>query len=241
MNQASALARRCGKEVLRDPLNLFFCLLFPLVLLVMFALFDIPAAVYRVENFAPGIVIFAYSFSSMSGGLLLAADRESALFSRLSAAPLRARALLWGYTAPLLLLCLGQSLLFYAAAAALGLPLGWNILWAILLSLPTALLYIAFGLLLGVAMNQKQIGGLFSMFVTLSTWLSGMWFELSQIGGWLDLLGHIFPFHYAVDLGRAALNNDYVNLWTDLAVLLLYAAALFALAMWLMERRRKGK
>lgn len=241
MKQTKAFAGRCRKEVLRDPLNLFFCLAFPLVLLVMFGLFDIPAAVYRVENFAPGIVIFAYSFVSMSGGLLMAADRESAFFARLSAAPMRPRDFIAGYTAPLLPLCLLQSLLFYAAAMLLGLEAGIHILWAVLLSIPVALFYIAFGLFLGAALGQKQIGALFSLFVTVSTWLSGMWFDLELIGSWMALLGKCLPFWYAVDIGRSALNGNYVNLPLDILVLLLYAAALFGLAVWLFGRRRKGK
>ncbi len=241
MKQARAFARRCGKEIMRDPLNLFFCLAFPLVLLVMFTMFNIPAAVYRVENFAPGIVIFAYSFVSMSGAMLMASDRESALFARLSAAPMRAGDFLRGYTAPLLPLCLVQSLLFYAAAVALGLPLTPDILWAILLSVPVALFYIAFGLFLGTALGQKQIGALFSLFVTLSTWLSGMWFDLSLLGRWMEISGRIFPFYYAVDLGRSALNGDYVNFPVDIIVLLLYALALFLLSVWLFDRRRKGE
>ena len=241
MKAMKAFAGRCRKEVLRDPLNLFFCLAFPLVLLVMFGLFDIPAAIYRVENFAPGIVIFAYSFVSMSGGLLMAADRESAFFARLSASPMRARDFIAGYTAPLLPLCLLQSLLFYAAAMLLGLEAGIHILWAVLLSIPVALFYIAFGLFLGAALGQKQIGALFSLFVTVSTWLSGMWFDLELIGSWMALLGKCLPFWYAVDTGRSALNGNYVNLPLDILVLLLYAAALFGLAVWLFGRRRKGK
>lgn len=241
MKRRNAFAVRCFREVLRDPLNLFFCLAFPLVLLVMFSLFDIPAAVYRVENFAPGIVIFAYSFVSMSGGMLMAADRESAFFARLSAAPMGAGDFIAGYSLPLLPLCLVQSLLFYGAAMLLGLEPGLNILWAVLLSLPVALFYIAFGLFLGAALGQKQIGALFSLFVTVSTWFSGMWFDLELIGPWMAALGKCLPFWYAVDLGRSALNRDYANLLPDLAVLLAYAAALFGLAVWLFGRRRKGK
>ena len=241
MKQTKAFAGRCFKEIMRDPLNLFFCLAFPLVLLVMFGMFNIPAAVYRVENFAPGIVIFAYSFVSMSGSTLMAADRESAFFARLSAAPMRARDFIAGYTAPLLPLCLLQSLLFYAAALLLGLEPGLHILWAVILSLPIALFYIAFGLFLGAALGQKQIGALFSLFVTVSTWLSGMWFDLELIGSWMAAIAKCLPFWYAVDLGRSALNQNYVNQPMDILVLLLYAAALFGLAVWLFSRRRKGK
>ena len=75
MKQIRVFAGRTRKELLRDPLDLFFCLAFPLVLLVMFSLFKIPSDVYRIENFAPGIVIFAYSFVSMSRGVQLGTNR----------------------------------------------------------------------------------------------------------------------------------------------------------------------
>ncbi len=241
MKRTTAFAGRCTKELLRDPLNLFFCLAFPLVLLVMFSLFHIPADVYRVENFVPGIVIFAYSFVSMFGGTLMAADRESSFFARLAASPMKARDFILGYAMPLLPLSIFQSALFLAAAVVMGLEPGWHLLSALFAMLPAAVFYIGFGLLLGATMKQKQIGALFSMFVTVSTWFSGMWFDLGLIGSWMETLGKCLPFWYAVDAGRAALNKNYVNLTTDISVLLLWAAAMFALAAVFFRRRLKGK
>ena len=241
MKRTAAFAGRCVKELLRDPLNLFFCLLFPLVLLVMFSLFNIPADVYRMENFAPGIVIFAYSFISMFGGMLMAADRESSFFARLSAAPMKARDFILGYAAPLLPLSVIQSAIFLLTAVLMGLEPGWHLLLTLLVMIPAALFYIGFGLLLGATMKQKQIGALFSMFVTVSTWFSGMWFDLGLIGNWMERLGKCLPFWYAVDAGRSTLNNNYVNLSTDIPVLLAWAAATFVLAAVCFSRRLKGK
>ena len=241
MKRTAAFAGRCVKELLRDPLNLFFCLAFPLVLLVMFSLFNIPADVYRVSNFAPGIIIFAYSFVSMFGGTLMAADRESSFFARLAAAPMSAKDFILGYAMPLLPLSILQSGLFLLTAMLVGLEPGWNLLLALVVMIPAALFYIGFGLLLGATMKQKQIGALFSMFVTLSTWLSGMWFDLSLIGNWMEIIGKCLPFWYAVDAGRAVLNNNYVNLFTDILVLLAWAAVMFILAAISFRRRLKGK
>ena len=241
MRRTAAFAGRCTKELLRDPLNLFFCLAFPLVLLGMFSLFDIPAEVYRVENFAPGIIVFAYSFVSMFGGMLMAADRESSFFARLAAAPMGAKDFILGYAMPLLPLSLIQSTLFLAAAMAAGLEPGRHLFTAFLAMIPAALFYIGFGLLLGALLKQKQIGALFSLFVTVSTWLSGMWFDLSLLGNWMEILGKCLPFWYAVDAGRSALNCNYVNLFTDIPVLLGWSLLMFALAAVCFRRRLRGK
>lgn len=241
MKRTTAFAGRCVKELLRDPLNLFFCLVFPLVLLVMFSLFNIPADVYRVENFAPGIVIFAYSFVSMFGGTLMAADRESSFFARLAASPMTAKDFILGYAMPLLPLSVIQSALFLATAAVMGLEPGWHLPGALLVMIPAALFYIGFGLLLGATMKQKQIGALFSMFVTVSTWFSGMWFDLGIIGRWMEILGKCLPFWYAVDAGRAVLSGSTARLVTDILVLLAWAVLMFILAAVFFRRRLRGK
>jgi len=241
VKRTTSFAGRCVKELLRDPLNLFFCLAFPLVLLVMFSLFNIPADVYRVENFAPGIVIFAYSFVSMFGGTLMAADRESSFFARLAASPMSAKDFILGYAMPLLPLSVFQSALFLAAAVILGLEPGWHLLSALLVMIPAALFYIAFGLLLGATLKQKQIGALFSMFVTVSTWFSGMWFDLDLIGNWMEILGKCLPFWYAVDAGRAVLNGSTAGLVTDILMLLAWAVTLFILAAVFFKKRLRGK
>lgn len=146
-----------------------------------------------------------------------------------------------GYAMPLLPLSVFQSALFLAAAVILGLEPGWHLLSALLVMIPAALFYIAFGLLLGATLKQKQIGALFSMFVTVSTWFSGMWFDLDLIGNWMEILGKCLPFWYAVDAGRAVLNGSTAGLVTDILMLLAWAVTLFILAAVFFKKRLRGK
>lgn len=53
-------ARRCAKEILRDPVNLGFGLGFPLVLLALLSTIqkNIPVHLFEIDTLAPGITVF---------------------------------------------------------------------------------------------------------------------------------------------------------------------------------------
>ena len=58
------LVNRNTKELLRDPLNLFFGLGFPLVLIFLLSAIqaNIPVPLFEIERLAPGITVFGLSF-----------------------------------------------------------------------------------------------------------------------------------------------------------------------------------
>ena len=78
-------AKRCAKEILRDPLNLGFGLGFPLVLLLLLSTLqaNIPVSLFEIDTLAPGITVFGLSFMTLFSATLIAKDRESALLQRL--------------------------------------------------------------------------------------------------------------------------------------------------------------
>ena len=82
-----AFAKRNLKEMLRDPLTVFFGLGFPLVLLLMMNVIqrNIPVHIFELSTLAPGIALFGLTFLALFSGLLLAKDRASAFLSRLAA------------------------------------------------------------------------------------------------------------------------------------------------------------
>ena len=84
-------AKRCAKEILRDPINLAFGLGFPLVLLLLLSAMqaNIPVSLFEIDNLAPGMTVFGLSFLTLFSATLVARDRESAFLQRLYTTPLR--------------------------------------------------------------------------------------------------------------------------------------------------------
>ena len=67
-------AKRCAKEILRDPINLGFGLGFPLVLLVLLSTMqkNIPVQLFEINRLAPGITVFGLSFMTLFSATLIA-------------------------------------------------------------------------------------------------------------------------------------------------------------------------
>ena len=55
-----AFAKRCAKEILRDPINLIFGLGFPLILLWLLSAIqaNVPASLFEIDKLTPGITVF---------------------------------------------------------------------------------------------------------------------------------------------------------------------------------------
>ena len=235
-----AFAKRNTKELLRDPLTLFFGLGFPLVLLVLMTVIqnNVPVEIFRLETLAPGIALFGLTFLALFSGLLLARDRSTAFLSRLAASPMTAADFLLGYLLPLLPMAVGQSVICLAAAVALGLPLSWNLPAVVLSLIPSALLFIALGLLCGTLFNDRQVGGMCGALLTnVTAWLAGIWFDLSLLGGGFRTFAYLLPFAHGADGARAALAGDWAALPGHLLWVSVWAAAVMALSVWLFRQK----
>ena len=235
-------ARRSAREILRDPLNLFFGLGFPLLLLLLLSAIarGAPVALYQIESLAPGIAVFSLSFLTLFSATLIARDRESALLMRLYTTPLRALDFILGYTLPLLPFALLQGAVCFLSAIPLGLSVSWRLALALLCLLPIAWLQISLGLLFGSILGVRQVGGICGALVTnLSAWLSGAWFDLSLIGGGFERIASILPFSHATELVRAAISGELSDRLWHLFPILGYATALSAFASLLFLRQMK--
>ncbi len=235
-------ANRNTKEILRDPLNLFFGLGFPLVLILLLSAIqaNIPVKLFEIERLAPGITVFGLSFMTLFSATLIAKDRGSSLLQRLYTTPLTPTDFILGYTLPIIPVSIAQSVVCYIAAMALGLDITVNILYAVILIIPVSVLYIALGLLCGSILNDKQVGGVCGALLTnLSAWLSGIWFDLELVGGVFKKIAYALPFVHAVEMERAAVSGDFSGIFPHLWWVLGYAAALLVLAVLTFLRRMK--
>lgn len=235
-------SKRCAKEILRDPINLFFGLGFPIVLLLLLSAIqaNVPVELFVIERLTPGIAVFGLAFLTLFSASLIAKDRESAFLQRLYTTPLRAYEFILGYMLPMLPLAIAQSACCYLVANILGLPLTVNIFYAVMSHLPMSVFYISLGLFFGSILNSKQVGGICGALLTnLSAWLSGVWFDLSLVGGAFEEIAHALPFVHAVELGRKALNGSFSEFSVHLGFVLLYMLAISVGAVLLFLRQMK--
>lgn len=228
-----AFARRCAKEILRDPINLFFGALFPLILFFLLSALQkkIPVSLFEPEHLAPGIVVFGLSFFTLFSATLVAKDRESAFLARLYTTPLTGWDFVLGYFVPLLPLALVQSAIFYLAALFFGLPARGGIFCAIIAMIPMAIFHIALGILCGSILGSKQVGSLCGALLTnLSAWLSGVWFDIKLMGGFFEHVSRVLPFVHAVELQKAVLAGKASLAVSHLVPVLLWCVPVLAAA-----------
>ena len=235
-------AKRCGKEILRDPINLGFGLGFPLVLLLLLTTMqkNIPVHLFEIDTLTPGITVFGLSFMTLFSATLIAKDRESALLQRLYTTPLTAMDFILGYILPLLPIALGQVVICYLFAIPLGLTVSVNILYAILGIIPMAIFNIALGLLCGSVFGVKQVGGICGALLTnLSAWLSGVWFDLKLVGGVFEKIANVLPFMHAAELEKALFVGDFEGAATHILPVALYSVLITAVAVFCFLRQMK--
>ena len=110
-------AKRCSKEILRDPINIGFGLGFPVVLLYLLSAIqaNIPADLYEINTLTPGITVFGMAFMTLFSATLIAKDRESAFLQRLYTTPLTAFDFILGYMFPMVPFAFAQVILCYLA------------------------------------------------------------------------------------------------------------------------------
>lgn len=235
-------AKRCMKEILRDPINLVFGLGFPLVLLLLLSALqaNIPVSLFEIDSLTPGITVFGLSFITLFSATLVAKDRESALLQRLYTTPLTSFDFILGYMLPLLPIALGQTIICYLVAIFLGLPLSLNIVYAVIGMIPMAVFNIALGLLCGSVLGVKQVGGICGALLSnLSAWLSGVWFDLSLVGSFFEKIANALPFVHATEMGKALLSGDFGLAATHILPIILYSIAITAIAVFCFIKQMK--
>ncbi len=235
-------AKRCTKEILRDPINLGFGLGFPLVLLLLLSALqtNIPVSLFEIDTLTPGITVFGLSFMTLFSATLVAKDRESALLQRLYTTPLTGFDFIMGYMLPLLPIALGQTIICYLFAIPLGLTLSVNIVYSIIGMIPMAVFNIALGLLCGSVLGVKQVGGICGALLTnLSAWLSGVWFDLKLVGGVFENIANALPFVHAVEMEKALFSGDFGLAATHILPIVLYSVAITVIAVFCFLRQMK--
>ncbi|MGP1505839.1 MAG: ABC transporter permease [Eggerthia catenaformis] len=241
-------AKRNIKEILRDPINLFFGLGFPLVLLALLSIINsaIPPeaknTMFQINNLAPGLTMFGSVFMALFAGMLLSKDRTSSFLMRLFTSPMTATDFILGYTLPMIVVTIVQATITLLVAGFLGLDININILFAIIMTALTSLLFVGTGLFFGSILNDKAVGGVCGALLTnVAGWLSGVFIPIDLIGGAFKTITNILPFYYSVEAIRISLSGNFNNLLPHLLVVIGYTIVIFIFAIIIFNRKMNGE
>lgn len=241
----TVFAKRNIKEIIRDPLSLIFLIGFPVVLLLFFQILILSMGKqildatpqFRIDNLAGSITIFGFSFLTLFTGMLIAKDRTTSFVTRLRTTPMTTKDFIFGYLLPMLPIALTQVIICFLISLIFGLKISVNLLLAVVLLLPSAVMFIAMGVLIGSVFSDKAVGGIASIIVNLATILGGMFFPLRVMQGAFVTVAYIFPFAHAVDLASFAINGQYSEILRPLLVVSLYAIVLLAAALLVFRKK----
>ena len=233
-------AKRVMKEIIRDPMSLFFGLAFPLILLLLLTAINssIPVDLFNISSLAPGIAVFGLSFMAVFTAQVVAKDRASSFLTRLFTTPMKSHNFILGYMLPLVVMSLIQVALCLFAALFLGLDFSITIFAVILILIPMALIYIGIGLICGTLLSEKAAVGICGALLTnLSAWLSGVWFDLELVGGLFKDIANILPFVHAVEIGKAVLNGHYEDIFPHLWWVMGYAIIIVVISIIVFKKK----
>lgn len=242
MMRATVFATRNQKEMLRDPLTLIIGIGLPILLLGLFSVMqkNMPFALYEISNLTPGVIVFGFSFLTLFSGMLLGKDKSSSFLMRIFASPMSATDYILGYMLPFILIAFLQISLCMITAFFLGLSLDKTIPLMVVVLLIISSLYIGIGLLLGTLITDKQVGGIFAIFVNITTWLSGTWFTLDMIGETFKSIAQLLPFVHAVNAARVIVDGTYVDMLQSLAIVIGYTVLIIFTAIVIFKRKMQG-
>jgi ABC-2 type transport system permease protein len=149
----------------------------------------------------PGILCIAVMFTAMFSAASIVWDREFGFLREMMVAPVRRSSIVIGK-------CLGgatvaslQGVILIALAGAVDVPYDPLLILGIFgLQLLLAFSITAFGVMVAARIKQMQsFMGVMQMIVTPMFFISGVFFPVANLPGWLAFLNRIDPITYAVD------------------------------------------
>ncbi|MFQ6015586.1 MAG: ABC transporter permease [Anaerolineae bacterium] len=205
----------------------------------------------------PGVIGMTVLFTSIFSGISIVWDREFGFLKEMLVAPISRTTVALGKTlgGSTVAMIQGTLMLIFAPLVGVELSLGLVLrLWPLMFI--TAFALTSMGVLIAARMKSMQGFQMIMNFLTMPMFfLSGAFFPLRGLPGWMGFLVRINPFTYAVDslrqvvfqaaelpqfvldmlpqLGMGVTIFDHnVTIFDDILIILLFGAVMISAAVW---------
>ncbi|MFP3898965.1 MAG: ABC transporter permease [Dehalococcoidia bacterium] len=182
----------------------------PLVFLVIFGagfgrlIGQMMPGVDYIQFMYPGILAMPILMTSVMSGVSIVWDREFGFLKEVLVSPLNRSGVLAGKAAGAGVIAIIQGSIMLAVAPILDVPVGPGTVLALIpLLLILSFSLSALGLLIGARMRSQQGFQLLMQLVIFPMFfLSGIFFPVSQVARWLEVLSKLNPVTYGIDAIR---------------------------------------
>lgn len=246
MRKTFVIAKRNIIEMFRDPVSLVLCIAFPLfMLLLMQILFkSIPSTPdnFQIQNYASGICVFGYTFISLYISMQIATDKNTSFIKRLDISPIHRYNYLFSYYISSFPMILLQTTLFFVVALAFGFPFNLNLLLSIIYLIPSAILYITFGIFIGViSKNEKVTGPISSILISVIGIFGGIFMPATAFSGTFGTIVNLLPFSHSVAIATDLQTIGASCIYPHILYILFYIVILLSITLIIDNKLSKHK
>ena len=236
-----AIAARVARQLRHDPRTLALVTFVPSVLAwLVHQIFDGEEPISSQVEMTL-LAMFPLLLMFLLTAVATVRERSGGTLERLMAAPIHKIDVIGGYALAYGALAIVQTSLLTAVCYwGLDMQLRGGIVWMLLVSLATALLGIALGLLASaVSRSEFQAVQFMPIVVLPQVLLCGLFGPREDMAGWLEGLSNVLPLTWAVEALKEV--ADYSDLtghyWTSLAIVAAFAIGSLGLASLTLRRR----
>lgn len=235
------------REILRYKKNwryLIFQFVFPLILIIIigFGLGNIVTLgknLSYIDFLSSGFLVFMIANGSLGGGFNLIEERNNGFLKEVIVAPISRSSIILGKIVARVTLSTAQVVVLVLILSTMAnLSLGMFHITLLSLILMTAL-FVCIGVILASYFQEAEVyRTLQGLIIFPLMFISGIFFPIDKLPGWLSWIAYVNPVSYAVDLFRYSVTGVHtMNLWTDIILLLILSVVTFFLATWLFDRK----
>lgn len=236
-----AIAARVARQLRHDPRTLALVTFVPSILAwLVHQIFDGEEPISSQVEMTL-LAMFPLLLMFLLTAVATVRERSGGTLERLMAAPIHKIDVIGGYALAYGALAIAQTSLLTAVCYwGLDMQLRGGIVWMLLVSLATALLGIALGLLASaVSRSEFQAVQFMPIVVLPQVLLCGLFGPREEMAGWLEGLSNVLPLTWAVEALKEV--ADYSDLtghyWTSLAIVAAFAIGSLGLASLTLRRR----
>lgn len=229
------------KSLIRDRAAFMLAVTVPVIFVLAFSLFDVS---FLAPGMGPGIDYFDFvlpgllaiglmNFAMIGSAASLARYRELMVLKRISVTPLAPWKFIAGQVAARLTLAAVQTAVLMAVGVALGGSFGPNWPWLFVIALGGNLIFISLGFALaGRLQSVDAANNAAGLITTPLMFLSGSFFPIASMPGWLQPVAELLPLTpLVVALREMALSGaSILEVGPELAIIGAWIAAGLMLA-----------